>query len=59
VIRAADPDDGRYTLATLTDDGPAKIKQTAPGHVEEVRRLVFGPLTKARRNSSATSAAAS
>ena len=44
--RAPDPDDGRYTLAILTDDGLTKVTQTAPGHVGEVRRLVFGPLTR-------------
>ncbi len=44
--RATDPDDGRYTLATLTDDGMAKVVETAPGHVNTVRRLVFDPLTK-------------
>ncbi|MFJ9353047.1 MarR family winged helix-turn-helix transcriptional regulator [Streptomyces mirabilis] len=44
--RRPDPADGRYTLATLTDDGYEKIVSTAPGHVAEVRRLVFDPLTK-------------
>src|SRR5215472_1884081 len=48
VRRAADPCDGRYTLATLTDEGMAVVTATAPGHVEEVRRLVFDPLTKAQ-----------
>jgi DNA-binding MarR family transcriptional regulator len=46
VRRVPDPDDGRYTLAILTDDGSAKVTQIAPGHVGEVRRLVFDPLTK-------------
>ena len=46
VRRTPDPADGRYTLATLTDQGRAKVTQAAPGHVEEVRRLVFDPLTK-------------
>jgi DNA-binding MarR family transcriptional regulator len=46
VHRTPDPADGRYTLATLTDQGQAKVTQAAPGHVEEVRRLVFDPLTK-------------
>jgi DNA-binding MarR family transcriptional regulator len=46
VRRAPDPDDGRYTLAILTDEGLAKVMQIAPGHVREVRRLVFDPLTK-------------
>ncbi|HLK76088.1 MAG TPA: MarR family transcriptional regulator [Streptosporangiaceae bacterium] len=48
VRRTPDPADGRYTLATLTDQGQAKVTQAAPGHVEEVRRLVFDPLTKAQ-----------
>jgi DNA-binding MarR family transcriptional regulator len=48
VRRAADPADGRYTLAILTDEGWAKVVETAPGHVAEARRLVFDPLTKAQ-----------
>jgi DNA-binding MarR family transcriptional regulator len=48
VTRSADPTDGRSTLATLTDQGWEKVVQTAPGHVEEVRRLVFDPLTRAQ-----------
>ena len=48
VRRTPDPADGRYTLAILTDQGLAKVTATAPGHVEEVRRLVFDPLTKAQ-----------
>ncbi|MBT0772590.1 MarR family transcriptional regulator [Kineosporia sp. J2-2] len=48
VRRATDPDDGRYTVATLTDDGYAKIVATAPGHVEAVRQLVLDPLTRAQ-----------
>jgi DNA-binding MarR family transcriptional regulator len=46
VRRTPDPTDGRYTLATLTDDGWDKIVATAPGHVTEVRRLVFDPMTR-------------
>jgi len=46
VRRTPDPADGRYTLATLTGQGEAKVIQAAPGHVQEVRRLVFDPLTK-------------
>ncbi|MET3143312.1 UNVERIFIED_ORG: DNA-binding MarR family transcriptional regulator [Arthrobacter sp. UYEF2] len=48
VHRPTDPSDGRITLATLTDEGWAKVIQTAPGHVEAVRALVFDPLTKAQ-----------
>ena len=44
--RTPDPGDGRYTLATLTGPGQAKVTQAAPGHVQEVRRLVLDPLTK-------------
>ncbi len=46
VTRRPDPDDGRSTLALLTDAGWDKIVATAPGHVGEVRRLVIDPLTK-------------
>ena len=48
VRRTPDPTDGRTTLATLTDDGWAKVVQTAPGHVETVRSLAFDPLTRAQ-----------
>ncbi len=48
VRRAPDPGDGRYTLAIMTDAGWAKVVETAPGHVEAVRRLIFDPLTKAQ-----------
>ncbi|MDQ7907375.1 MarR family winged helix-turn-helix transcriptional regulator [Phytohabitans sp. ZYX-F-186] len=49
IRRTPDPDDGRYTLAILTEEGWAKVVATAPGHVEEVRRLVFDPMTKAQQ----------
>jgi DNA-binding MarR family transcriptional regulator len=48
VRRIPDPADGRYTLAILTDQGRAKVTEAAPGHVQEVRRLVFDPLTRAQ-----------
>jgi DNA-binding MarR family transcriptional regulator len=48
VHRTPDPEDGRYTLAVLTDEGGTKLAGAAPGHVAEVRRLVFDPLTKAQ-----------
>jgi DNA-binding MarR family transcriptional regulator len=38
------PDDGRATLATLTDDGFAKLASAAPGHVEAVRAYVIDAL---------------
>ena len=46
VTRRPDPDDGRATLAVLTDAGWGKVVATAPGHVAEVRRLVIDPLTR-------------
>ncbi|MEV0842566.1 MarR family transcriptional regulator [Actinocatenispora sera] len=36
---------GRRTAAVLTEAGRAKLEQTAPGHVREVRRLVIDALT--------------
>ena len=48
LTRQADPDDGRATVAALTDDGYAKVVEAAPGHVRTVRRLVFDPLTRAQ-----------
>jgi len=48
VRRTPDPDDGRYTLAMLTDAGRDAVTAAAPGHVETVRELVFDPLTKAK-----------
>jgi DNA-binding MarR family transcriptional regulator len=46
--REPDPDDGRVTLAILTEDGWDKVVATAPGHVAEVQRLVFDTLTPAQ-----------
>jgi len=37
--------DGRGFIAVLTDAGYAKVVRTAPGHVDEVRSLVFDALT--------------
>ncbi len=45
VKRVPDPNDGRSTLAELTDDGWKIVEKAAPGHVSEVRRLVFDNLT--------------
>ena len=49
VRRTPDPTDGRATLATLTDAGWEKVKASAPGHVEEVRTIVFDSLTRAQQ----------
>ncbi|WP_306213643.1 MarR family winged helix-turn-helix transcriptional regulator [Actinoplanes sp. RD1] len=45
VERRACPDDGRYTNAVLTDAGWEKVLDSAPGHVEAVRRLVLDALS--------------
>ena len=49
IRRTPDPADGRFTLASLTDTGMDKVVATAPGHVTEVRRLVFDALTGAQQ----------
>ena len=43
--RSPDPTDGRYTLATLTEQGASKAADATPGHVANVQRLVFDALT--------------
>ena len=48
VRRERSPDDARATVAVLTEDGWAKVVDTAPGHVEAVRALVFGVLKPAQ-----------
>lgn len=45
VERTPDPDDGRYTRASLTESGWGAVQAAAPGHVEAVRRYVFDSLT--------------
>lgn len=45
VERHPDPEDGRSTLATLTEAGWEKVVAAAPGHVERVRELIFDQLT--------------
>lgn len=45
VKRVPDPTDGRATVAVLTEDGWEKVQEAAPGHVDNVRRLVFEHLT--------------
>ncbi|TFC04726.1 MarR family transcriptional regulator [Cryobacterium adonitolivorans] len=48
VTREMAPDDRRAVLATLTETGLAKLVAAAPGHVAQVRRLVFDRLTSAQ-----------
>jgi len=46
VRREACPEDGRATNAVLTDAGFAHLEAHAPGHVAEVRRIVFDGLSE-------------
>ncbi len=45
VLRTPDPDDGRYTLAELTDVGFDLVRSAAPTHLRSVRRTVLDPLS--------------
>ncbi|BBY25928.1 MarR family winged helix-turn-helix transcriptional regulator [Mycolicibacterium sediminis] len=57
MTRSPDPDDGRYTIATLTDAGLALVVEAAPIHLNAVRELVLDPLTVADQRSLARIAA--
>jgi DNA-binding MarR family transcriptional regulator len=48
IRRERSPDDARATVAVLTDDGYGKVVETAPGHVQAVRELVFDVLSPAQ-----------
>ncbi len=45
ISRERDPDNRRSTVARLTDAGMATVVDAAPGHVEEVRRVLFDRLS--------------
>lgn len=45
VTRRQCPDDRRSQFAVLTDEGFAVLQQIAPGHLAQVRELVFDRLT--------------
>jgi DNA-binding MarR family transcriptional regulator len=47
VRRVECPDDGRGSLAELTEAGAAKLGDAAPGHVASVRRHLFDLLSPA------------
>lgn len=47
MTRSPDPDDGRYTLAQLTEAGHRLVVAAAPVHMTSVRELVLDPLTNA------------
>jgi DNA-binding MarR family transcriptional regulator len=55
--RYADPEDGRFTIAALTDAGFAVVVAAAPTHVRAVRELVLDPLNAADRRALARIAA--
>ena len=57
VERLPDPDDGRYTLAVLTDAGYGTVVAAAPTHVRAVREYVLDPLTTADQRALARIAA--
>ncbi len=44
--RCKHENDRRTTIARLTDEGYAVLRDAAPGHVAEVRRHLFDPLTR-------------
>ncbi|MBO0802019.1 MAG: MarR family transcriptional regulator [Nocardiopsaceae bacterium] len=44
VRRESCPSDGRFINAVLTDAGWDKVTETAPGHVEAVRKLIVEAL---------------
>jgi DNA-binding MarR family transcriptional regulator len=44
VERSPDPEDGRYTIAALTDAGFDVVAAAAPVHVRAVRECVLDPL---------------
>ncbi|MFD5825830.1 MarR family winged helix-turn-helix transcriptional regulator [Lentzea sp. NPDC060358] len=45
VERYPDPENGRYTIASLTDEGFAVVEAAAPVHLRAVRQFVLDPLT--------------
>jgi len=42
---SASEHDGRVSIARVTGAGRAFTEQVAPGHVDDVRRIIFDPLT--------------
>ncbi|WP_371811122.1 MarR family winged helix-turn-helix transcriptional regulator [Aeromicrobium sp. CFBP 8757] len=58
VRRESDLSDGRSTWAVLTDAGHDALVAAAPGHVDQVRRLVFDTLTAREQHAMRDAAAA-
>lgn len=48
VRREVDPNDGRFTLAVLTDAGRELVTRSTPAHHALVQELVFDSLTEAQ-----------
>ena len=44
ITRSPSPDDERSVIVSVTDAGRRLVAQVLPGHVEDVRRLLFEPL---------------
>ncbi|NJP66401.1 MarR family winged helix-turn-helix transcriptional regulator [Streptomyces spiramenti] len=57
LTRSPDPEDGRFTVAELTDAGFAVVEAAAPVHLRSVRKLVLDPLTAADQRALARLAA--
>jgi DNA-binding MarR family transcriptional regulator len=57
VVRLPDPDDGRSTIAVLTDAGYEKVVAAAPTHLRSVRELVLDLLTDTEQRALARIAA--
>lgn len=57
MTRSPDPDDGRYTIASLTPAGYRLVVEAAPIHMRAVRELVLDPLTDADQRALARIAA--
>lgn len=49
VTREPDPHDGRGTYAVLTEQGLAVLRDAAPGHVRDVRRVLIDLIDPAER----------
>lgn len=58
VTKRSCPSDRRSQYAVLTDEGRALLERIAPGHVAQVRELVFDRLTRAQVHALADVAAA-
>lgn len=47
ITRSVSPQDQRATVVDITDAGRARVAEVLPGHVEVVRELLFGTLSRA------------